>query len=118
MKEYRKIKIESIELSCLIGVPEEERKDRQRLELDVELIPKETWDSLDDNINQTIDYAEVTNLVVSEAEGKERKLVETLADDLIELLLSKYELESAKVMIRKFILPNVKFVEITLERKI
>lgn len=114
--ERDNIRIEGLQLSCHIGVPEEERLSPQTVKADITLTPSHSLQSLGDEISKTIDYHALAVRIEEEACSKPRKLIETLAEDIIRVCLETPGVAHAKVSIRKFILPQTDCVSVTLSR--
>lgn len=120
--DFPKIKRDRIDLHALglvanIGVPEEERAVPQRLEADVALWPRAPLAGLNEDLSRTINYYDVAVACRSEALRCERLLIETLAEDLCQLLLRRWPLALVRVRIHKFILPDTRAVSVTLTRQ-
>ena len=120
--DFPKIKRDRIDLHGLglvasIGVPEAERAVPQRLEADIALWPKGPLSGLKEEISRTINYYDVAVACRDEALRRERLLIETLAEDLCRLLLSRWPLAMVRVRIHKFILPDTRSVSVTLTRQ-
>lgn len=120
--DFPKIKRDRIDLHGLglvaqVGVPEEERAVPQRLEADVTLWPSAPLAGLKENLEKTVNYYEVAVACRDEALRCERKLIETLAEDLCRLLLRRWPLALVKVRVSKFILPDTRAVSVTLTRQ-
>lgn len=116
MKSERVIGIQGLEVMAHIGVPEEERAVPQRLLIDLRFAASVQPEVLKDDLSLTVDYAAV-NLRVSEIVSEyPRKLIETLADDLSEILLQEFSLGWIELTIRKFILPQTEWVSVTVRR--
>ena len=110
------ITISDMEVQCRIGVPEDERKVPQRLLISLELNNDFTKASSHDDLNATIDYHAVYLLVHKICGQGERKLIETLAEDIASAVLEKFRAQCVKVEIKKFILPNTAWVSAKIER--
>ena len=82
-----RIRIQGLKLETVIGVPDEEREASQLVAVDVEIVPANRFDQLNDEIDGTVDYFEVTQALKRVAGKGERKLIETLADDLAKAVL-------------------------------
>lgn len=100
-----------------IGVPAEERALPQRLEADLRLWPAQPLADLEDEVERTVDYGAVAMACRAEAEARERKLIETLAEDLCRMLLQRWKLWKVEVCIKKWILPDTGAVSVTLSRE-
>lgn len=109
------VRIKGLRLRCKIGVPEEERANFQEIEMDLTLIPTGGFPQKDE-IAGTVDYAEVSQRVLSLASEGECLLVETLAQQVAEMLLTEFAVERVRVELRKFILPETDWVGVGLER--
>jgi dihydroneopterin aldolase len=93
-----------------IGVPEQERGEPQEIEIDLRLGVEKSFAEMADSISETIDYAAVCDAVRELALARPRQLVETLAGEISQLLLTRFGADSAEVEIRKFILPETRSV--------
>jgi len=110
------IHIEALSFLTRIGVPDEERATPQRLTVNLTLYPIRDFSGLNDQIEATVDYAEVALAIETLAEERPRKLIETLAEEMAMLLLARYSLERVAIELRKYILPNTAYVAVRLER--
>jgi FolB domain-containing protein len=111
------IEIQRLEVETHIGVPDEERASAQKLWISIWMQPAQGFSGLRDEVSNTIDYYEVSLKIVELAAAQPRKLIETLATDVAELLLGNYPLEAVDVKIEKRILPNADFVAVKIHRK-
>jgi len=112
-----RIHIDQLELMARIGVPDEERATEQRLTVSITLWPLTPKGQSDDDISQTVDYAVVCDETKKFIASRRDKLVETLADAVAEHLLQFFPLQRIEVELRKFILPEVEFVSVTVTRE-
>ena len=116
MKNTDRIFIRGQKVSCHIGVPDEERSKPQELLIHSCLIPSRIPQPLDDDIEQTIDYHAVYLRIIEVASKHPRKLVETLAEDLAEMILSEFAVREVTIEIEKFILPDTESVGVAVTR--
>lgn len=112
------IHIQGLRLSCHVGVPDEERAVAQELLLHVEMESLDDWQDLQDDIKRTVDYAQVVAELERVAQAKPRRLIETLAVDLVDFLLATHPLRRVRVRIEKFILPQTQAVAVVLEKSL
>jgi len=112
-----RIRIESLELSAHIGVPDEERATAQRLTASLVLEPIRDFRALDDRIENTVDYFAVCQCVKALSLARPRRLLETLAEEIAAELLVRFPLRSVELELRKFILPDTAFVAIQIRRE-
>lgn len=111
------IHLEGVELSAHIGVPEEERAFSQRLTVNLTLQPRRGFGALEDAVENTIDYLQVARAVQALARERPRCLIETLANEIAELVLARFPVRGVEVELRKYILPDTDFVAIRLRRE-
>ena len=111
------ILVEALELSSFIGVPDEERAAAQRLTVSLALEPVRDFRALEDRIENTVDYFALTEFVKALSLARPRRLIETLAEEIAAELLTRFPLRSVEVELRKFILPDTRFVAIRLRRE-
>jgi 7,8-dihydroneopterin aldolase/epimerase/oxygenase len=104
--------IRGLAVEVFIGVPDEERAKAQKILIDVTIEPLTPFDDLGDDLNHTVDYDTAARMIVSVATERPRRLIETLAADLTEMLLTEFPVRQASVEIRKFILPNTDHVAV------
>jgi FolB domain-containing protein len=111
------IHIEQLEVQAHIGVPEDERASAQRLTFNLTLWPLRPLRDMGDDIQCAVNYADVCVKTKMFAESRRDKLIETMADALALHLLEAFELRRVTVELRKYILPEVQFVSVTMTRE-
>ncbi|MFT3991891.1 MAG: dihydroneopterin aldolase [Luteolibacter sp.] len=112
------IEIRRLRIVTHIGVPDEERSEPQTLLVTLLMTPSQGFDGLEDDIARTVDYYAVSLEIEALAAEKPRCLIETLAVDIADHLLSRHPLSRVKVTIEKHILPNTECVAVHLERSV
>ncbi|MGA2319605.1 MAG: dihydroneopterin aldolase [Solirubrobacteraceae bacterium] len=95
------VEITGLSLYTHHGVSEAEREVGQRLVLDLRLDIGETDATVTDSIEDTVDYAEVCQLVALIAQQRSHKTLERLCSTIAERLLADYELEGVWVKASK-----------------
>lgn len=110
------IVIRRLEVECHIGVPDEERGVPQKLWITVVMQPAQGFLGLQDKVQNTVDYHEVSLKIAELATTRPRHLIETLATDLAEMLLTSYPLKAVNVEVEKRILPNAQYVAVKIHR--
>jgi dihydroneopterin aldolase len=111
------IELAGIELHVRLGVPDDERATPQRITAHVRLEPQHDFQALGDAIDATVDYAIVWERIRTIAESGERRLIETLANELAVSLLREFPLVAVEVELRKFILPQTEYVAVRVRRE-
>jgi dihydroneopterin aldolase len=95
------VEITGLSLYTHHGVSEAEREVGQRLVIDLRLDIGETDATVTDSIEDTVDYAEVCQLVALIAQQRSHKTLERLCSTIANRLLADYELEGVWVKASK-----------------
>ena len=111
------IHIERLEILARVGVSDEERSSAQRLTFNITFWPRDHAATLEDDIARTVNYAAVCAEAKNFVEARADRLIETLADALAIHLLAVFEIRRITIELRKFILPEVEFVSVTVTRE-
>jgi len=110
------IRIEQLEISARIGVPEEERVTPQRLTINISFWPYQQTRDLADNIHNAVNYSVVADETKSFVRSQSVNLIETLADQVAAHLLKTFPIQKVTVEVQKFALPDAKYVSATVTR--
>jgi 7,8-dihydroneopterin aldolase/epimerase/oxygenase len=111
------VRIEQLEVLAHVGVPDDERASAQRLTFNLALFPVRSLDDLNDEIGRAVNYAAVCDEVKKFVEQRHDNLIETLADALASHLLEAFEIRRITMELRKYILPDVEFVSVSVTRE-
>ena len=117
MDENDCIRIQRLEMQAHIGVPDDERSSPQRLTFNLVIWPARPISKLQDEIDRAVNYADVCGAVQKCVAARRDKLIETLADAVANRLLEAFEISRVTVELRKYILPEVEFVSVTVTRE-
>jgi dihydroneopterin aldolase len=112
-----KISIVDLEVFYRVGVPDAERDKPQRLLLTVEMESDFSAAAKSDSIADTIDYFAVSQRLLKFGEDREWKLIEKLAADICEMILSEFKPQSVSVEVKKFVIPQAKYVSVSFTKK-
>jgi dihydroneopterin aldolase len=112
-----KISIVDLEVSYRVGVPDAERAQPQRLLLTVEMESDFSAAATTDSIADTIDYFAVTQRLLKFGDGRSWKLIEKLAADIADAILSEFKPQSVSVEVKKFIIPQARHVSVALKKQ-
>ena len=112
------IVIRDLRIEVLIGIHKREQHIPQTVSLDLEIgLPGEAVFA-SDRVADTIDYEQVALSIKALAGSGHFRLVETLAGRIARLLIDDFGAPWVKVNAAKIaILPNAKFVGVTIERR-
>ena len=111
------IRIEELELTARVGVPDEERAQPQRLTVSLVLQTPVHFADLNDDLSRTVDYAAVCEEIRRFVSDRQDKLIETLAHEMAEHLLRSFQLARVELELRKFILPETRYVAARVTRE-
>jgi len=110
------ISIVDLEVYYRVGVPDAERAQPQRLLLTVVLESDFSAAAKSDAVADTIDYFAVTQRLLKFGEGREWKLIEKLAANIAETILTEFKPKSVTVEVRKFVIPQTRYISVRLEK--
>jgi 7,8-dihydroneopterin aldolase/epimerase/oxygenase len=110
------INICELEVFYHVGVPDAERAQPQRLLVSVAMESDFSAAAKSDGIADTIDYFAVTQRLLIFGEGRNWKLIEKLAADLAETILAEFKPRRVTVEVKKFIIPQTRYVSVSLTR--
>ncbi len=108
--------ISDLEVFFRIGVTEGERAKPQRLLLSLELEHDIAPAAENDDLDHTIDYYAVSQRLLRLGEGREWRLIETLAVEISTLVLKEFAARSVVVEVKKFIIPQTRYVSVRIRR--
>ena len=111
-----RISIVDLEVFWTIGVTDEERAKPQRLLVSVDMTTDISAAAISDRVEKTINYFEVAQEIMRYGEGRSWKLLEKLATNLIDLLMTKFKPDDITLEIKKFVIPQARYVSVTLAR--
>ncbi len=112
------ILIRDLRVEALIGIHKRERHVAQTLSIDLDIGIPGTAVFASDKVADTIDYEQVTIRIKALAGGGHFRLVETFAERVAALLTAEFGAPWVKVSVAKIgILPNAKFVGVSIERR-
>ena len=96
------IHLKNIESFCRLGIYEEERQRGQTIIVDLELEFDLSIPGKSNDIEDTINYVDVSRLVQATAQAKEYWLVEHLTAEIIKALLKQFtKLDAIKALVYK-----------------
>ncbi len=93
--------IRGLEIECIIGFIDWERRVKQKVVLDLELPVDCARAARADDVADTLDYKQVVDQVSGLVAGSEFMLVETMAQRVAELILKNFGVEWIRVTVNK-----------------
>ncbi len=111
------ITIVDLEVFYRVGLTEEERAQPQRLLLTLDIQFDFSSAAVSGRIGRTIDYYEVTQRLLKLGETRSWKLIESVATDIADRILSEFRPESVTVEVKKFSIPEAAYVSVVLTKQ-
>lgn len=114
------IRLREVTVFPRLGVAEIEKEWVQKVTLDAELMLDLTRAASTDDVTQTVDYERVYRRIRDVAHSRKFHLIESLAGEIAEMIVSEFDVDRTIVRVRKTNLPfdaNLSCVEVELERK-
>lgn len=111
-----RIVIKDLEVDAHIGVTESERARAQRLLITVELERDLAEAGRTDMESSTTPYDVVADMIRKEVTGRPRKLVEAVADEIAEMILSHKMALAVTIEVKKFSVPRSQYVSVQIRR--
>ena len=110
------IHIEQLDVFTLIGVPEEERANPQKLTVSISFWPYQQPGDVADHIERAVNYSAVAEETKNFVRDHSVSLIETLVDRLATHLLKSFPIQKVTIELRKFALQDAKHVSVTVTR--
>jgi dihydroneopterin aldolase len=93
--------IEALEIECVIGIYDWERKIRQPVVLDLEMAFDNRVPAASDDIELTLDYKAVSKRLIQFVSESEFGLVETLAERCAQIILDEFKVTTLRLKLAK-----------------
>lgn len=110
--------IKELQLHCRIGLTEEERRNPQRLSLDLE-IGISDWSGEDspESLEQSVCYQSVTESLIKLAGSRKWVLLEAFISESIAMIFENFApAKSIKILARKFVVDNTAWTGVEIQR--
>ena len=111
-----RIAIVDLETFYCVGVTDEERAKPQRLLLTVEMNLDFSSAVLSDRIEKTVNYQTVVQELLNFGKDRNWKLIERLATNIADRLLTEYDLQAVMVEVKKFAIPQARYVAVSVTK--
>jgi FolB domain-containing protein len=96
-----RITIRDLGFRCIIGINEDERREKQDVIVNLTLWADLRKPCQSDDINDTIDYKALKKLILTRAEQSEFFLVEALAQTIADICLAQPLVQKVRVCVEK-----------------
>ncbi|MFO1478020.1 MAG: dihydroneopterin aldolase [Verrucomicrobiota bacterium] len=111
-----RISVVDLEVSYHIGITDEERATPQRLLVTIDMDFDFSSAALSDRLEKTVNYQALADRVLKFGEGRNWRLLEKLVTNLADAILIEFRPLSVTVEVKKFPIPQAKYVSVTLTR--
>jgi 7,8-dihydroneopterin aldolase/epimerase/oxygenase len=111
-----KITLCDLEVRYRVGVTETERAQPQRLLLTLELERDLSPAASSDKLADTIDYYRVAQRLLALGQNRSWNLIEAVAATVADLVLREFKPRQVRVEVKKFIIPEARYVSVSLTR--
>jgi len=112
-----KVFIEALEIECVIGIYDWERKIRQPVVLDLEMDSDNRRPAASDDIADTLDYKAISKRLIEFVSASEFGLVETLAERCCAIVIEEFGVQRVRLRLAKpGAVRGAKAVGVVLER--
>jgi|ERR1044071_8793111 FolB domain-containing protein len=113
-KSVSRITIADLEVFYCIGISSEERAKPQRLLVTVDMTFDISTAAVSDRIEKTINYHTLAQELIKFGQGRTWRLVERLVSNIAERILTEYGPQAVTVEVKKFAIPQARYVSVTL----
>ena len=110
------IVIKDLKVHYRVGVSDPERANPQPLSLTVRMRHNLARAAQTDALENTIDYHALARRLLGFGHQRQWRLLETLAVELAQMILSEFKPEQVSVEVKKFILPEARYVSVRVTR--
>jgi dihydroneopterin aldolase len=93
--------IEDLRIDTIIGIYDWEREVKQTIALDIEMAADNRRPASTENIDDALNYKAVAKRLIAFTEDSQFQLVETLAERLVEIIMSEFGVPWVKLKLRK-----------------
>lgn len=93
--------IEDLRIETIIGIYDWERETKQTIALDIEMAADNTKAALSESIDDALNYKAVAKRMIAFTEESQFQLVETLSEQLVEIIMNEFNVPWCRLKLRK-----------------
>ena len=101
MKDKDRIFLTGLEVACIIGIFDWERKIKQKVRIDLEIPTDVRKAARRDRIEDAVDYKKIAKRTAAFVRASRFYLIETLTEKLAGMLLKEFRLKEIKLRVSK-----------------
>jgi nucleoside triphosphatase len=96
------VAIENLQINCIVGIHDWERKNKQPIYISVELYLPIGFAAFENDLSQTVNYATIAESIEENVQIAQYHLLETMAEALAKMILVEYRLvRGVRIKIKK-----------------
>jgi dihydroneopterin aldolase len=111
-----RISVVDLEVFYNVGITDDERATPQRLLITVDMDFDFSSAALSDRLEKTINYQILSERILKFGTARSWRLLEKLVTNLADAILIEFRPQAVTVEIKKFSIPQAKYVSVTLTR--
>jgi len=111
------ITIVDLEVFYRVGVSDEERAKPQRLLLTLDIKFDFSSAAVSGRIGRSIDYYEVAQRLLKLGETRSWRLIESVATDIADKIITEFRPDNVTVEVKKFSIPEARYVSVSLTKQ-
>lgn len=96
-----RIRIKDLTVRCVIGITEDERRDRQDVLINVVLTTDTRKAGASDRLEDAVNYRTLNKRILHHVESSKHQLVETLAERIADICLTDPRVQHVEVTVEK-----------------
>ncbi len=95
------VRLHNLKLEAIIGTNDWERNNKQPVIIDIEFQYDSSKAAMMDDLHYAVDYYDMKNKIAQFVKNSSCKLIETLASEILKIILNDHLVSIAKVRINK-----------------
>ncbi|MCH9610558.1 MAG: Dihydroneopterin aldolase [Chlamydiales bacterium] len=111
------LKIRNLRVQCTVGILEHERHQLQELLVDLTCQADLSECVQSDSIEDAIDYRQLAQVLQDVAKAEHFNLVETYANEALQVLFAQFPLDWCKIRVKKKALALADYIAVELEQE-
>ena len=93
--------LHGLQVECVIGVWDWERRIKQQVEIDIDMAADIRGAAASDHLEDTLNYKAIAKAVISHVEDSQYQLVESLAESIAGILTGEFSISWCRVKVDK-----------------
>jgi len=110
------ISIVDLEVHYCVGVTDVERSQPQRLLLTIEMSLDFEAAAFSDRLEKTVNYQAVADELLQFGKNRSWRSLEKLVSNIADRIIEQYKPNSVLVEVKKFVIPQARYVAVSLRR--